>query len=289
MSTPTIDRSSGDGAAPSAVRGRAGRTRCGRFDLRDKPELLLIPLVFVLVMLAWEYTTRLFEVPAYILPPPSDIASTLVEQYRSPRYWTHIRVTSQEVLVGFALGCAAAFPIGIAVSQIRLVEKTLYPYVVAFQTVPKIALAPLFVIWFGFGMSSKIVMTALVCFFPILVNIIEGLRAADQNQIEMLRSLGASRTQIFGKVQLPGALPFVFAGLDIGIVFAVIGAVVGEFVGAQAGLGYLLLQNIYDFDTAGLFGALVTLSLMGLLGHFMVRFLQRRFAFWSDTAQLVAA
>lgn len=283
MSTPTVERRPATGPPAPPIRGR------GRFSLRGKPELVLIPLVFVVIVAAWEYGTQLFEVPAYILPPPSDILSSLIQQYQSPRYWTHIRVTGQEVLAGFALGCALAFLIGVAVAQVRLVEKTLYPYVVAFQTVPKIALAPLFVIWFGFGLTSKVVMTALVCFFPMIVNVIEGLRAADQNQVDMLRSLGASRVQIFRKVQAPGALPFVFAGLDIGIVFAVIGAVVGEFVGAQAGLGYLLLQSIYDFDTAGLFGALVTLSLMGLIGHFIVRALQRRFAFWSDTSRLVAA
>lgn len=284
--TPAPDRAggTGTGAAPPD-----GQPRRGRFDVRDRPELVLVPAVFVAVVLGWEYGTKLFDVPGYILPPPTEIVSTLSEQLQSPRYWTHIWVTGREVILGFGLGCGSAFLLGVAVSQIRLVEKTIYPYVVAFQTVPKIALAPLLVIWFGFGMSSKVVMTALVCFFPMIVNVIEGLRASDQNQIEMLRSLDASRFQIFRKVQIPNALPFIFAGLDIGVIFAVIGAVVGEFVGAQAGLGYLLLQNIYDFDTAGLFGALVTLSAMGLLGHVIVRALQRRFAFWSDSSQVVAA
>jgi NitT/TauT family transport system permease protein len=285
--TPILDRDQAAGAAATTPRARS--TRRGRLDVREKPELVLIPAVFVVVVLGWEYGTRLFDVPAYILPPPSDIVATLSQQLQSPRYWTHVSVTAQETLYGFALGCGSAFLLGVAVSQIRLVEKTIYPYVVAFQTVPKIALAPLFVIWFGFGMTSKVVITALVCFFPMIVNVIEGLRAADQNQIEMMRSLDATRFQIFRKVQIPNALPFIFAGLDIGIIFAVIGAVVGEFVGARAGLGYLLLQYIYDFDTAGLFGALVTLSAMGLLGHFIVRYLQRRFAFWSDTGHTVAA
>lgn len=286
--TPTLDRA--ETAAAGGGRPPPGRRRrLGWFDVREKPELVLIPLVFVVAVLGWEYGTRLFDVPAYILPPPSDIVSSLGEQLQSPRYWTHIWVTAREVVLGFLLGCGSAFLLGVAVSQIRLVEKTIYPYVVAFQTVPKIALAPLFVIWFGFGLTSKVVMTALVCFFPMIVNVIAGLRAADQNQIEMLRSLSASRFQTFRKVQVPSALPFIFAGLDIGIVFAVIGAVVGEFVGAQAGLGYLLLQYIYDFNTAGLFGAMLTLSAMGLIGHFIVRLLQRRFAFWSDTGQLVAA
>jgi NitT/TauT family transport system permease protein len=285
--TPILDRERASGTGPAGPSSQPNRR--GRFDVRDRPELVLIPAVFVVVVLAWEYGTRLFDVPAYILPPPSDIVSSLTLQLQSPRYWTHITVTAQETLLGFALGCGSAFLLGVAVSQIRLVEKTIYPYVVAIQTVPKIALAPLFVVWFGFGMTSKVVVAALVCFFPMIVNVIEGLRSADQNQIEMMRSLDASKFQIFRKVQFPNALPFIFAGLDIGIIFAIIGAVVGEFVGARAGLGYLLLQYIYDFNTAGLFGVLVTLSAMGLLGHSIVRYLQRRFAFWSDTGHTVAA
>lgn len=277
---PTTDPVGTGGPTPRTPR---------RFDVREKPELVLIPATFVFFVLLWEFGTQLFGVPAYVLPPPSDILSSLTAQLQSPRYWTHIRVTGTETALGFALGCGSAFLLGVAVSQIRLVEKTVYPYVVAFQTVPKIALAPLFVIWFGFGLTSKVVVAALVCFFPMIVNVIEGLRAAQQEQIEMMRSLDASGFQIFRKVQFPSALPFIFAGLDIGVIFAVIGAVVGEFVGARAGLGYLLLQNIYDFNTSGLFGVLVTLSAMGLLGHFAVRLLQRRFAFWSDTGQVVAA
>lgn len=273
---------------PVGTGGPAPRRR-RRMDVREKPELVLIPAAFVAIVLLWEYGTKLLDIPAYVLPPPSDIVSSLTTQLQSPRYWAHIRVTGMETALGFVLGCGSAFLLGVAVSQIRLVEKTVYPYVVAFQTVPKIALAPLFVIWFGFGMTSKVVVAALVCFFPMIVNVIEGLRAAQQEQIEMMRSLDATKFQIFRKVQFPSALPFIFAGLDIGIIFAVIGAVVGEFVGARAGLGYLLLQNIYDFNTSGLFGVLVTLSAMGLLGHFVVRLLQRRFAFWSDTGQVVAA
>jgi NitT/TauT family transport system permease protein len=272
-----------------AAAKRRVRAQPGRFDVRERPELLLIPLVFVVFTAAWELGTRLFDVPAYILPPPSDIVRSLSLQLSSGRYWGHVWVTGQEALLGFIIGCGSAFVLGVAVSQFRLVEKTIYPYVVAFQTVPKIALAPLFVIWFGFGITSKVVVAALVCFFPMIVNVIEGLRSADADQIEMMRSLGASKAQIFTKVQFPSSLPFVFAGLDIGIIFAIIGAVVGEFVGARAGLGYLLLQYIYNFNTAGLFGALVTLSAMGLLGHAIVRFAQRRLAFWGDAGQVVAA
>jgi NitT/TauT family transport system permease protein len=174
-----------------------------------------------------------------------------------------------------------ALSLGTAVSQIRVVEKTVMPYVAAIQTIPKVALAPLFVIWFGYGLSSKIVMAAVICFFPMLINVIEGLNSADAERIRMLTVFGASKGQIFKKVKFPSALPFVFAGLDIGIVFAILGAVVGEFLGAQRGLGTLLLQTQYNFDIAGMFAVLIVLSVMGFIGHSTVMALKRKFAFWS--------
>lgn len=259
------------------------------YDVRERPEVVLVPLTFILITGAWELGVALLDVPAFVLPPPSAIFASMVDQVQSAVFWNNVRVTTTETLGGFAIGVVTAFVLGILVSQFRLVEKTVYPYVVAFQTVPKTALAPLFVIWFGFGMTSKIVTAALVSFFPMLINVIEGLRSADTAQIELLRSLGANRRQIFRKVQLPNSMPFVFAGLDIGIVFAIIGAVVGEWVGAREGLGYQLLQYIYNFDIAGLFGVLVTLSLMGYGAHSIIRVAQRKFAFWSEAEHTMAA
>jgi NitT/TauT family transport system permease protein len=260
-----------------------------RFDLRDRPEFVLVPVSFILIVLAWEYGVRLFDVPSFVLPPPSAIWESLINQLQTPRFWNNLWVTTQEIIAGYLLGVTTAFLLGIAVVQSRIVEKTVFPYVVGFQTVPKIALAPLFVIWFGFGLTSKILIAALVSFFPMLINVIEGLRSADQDQIELMRSLDASKRQIFFRVQLPNSMPFVFAGLDIGIVFAIIGAVVAEWVGARAGLGYQLLQYIYDFNIAGLFAVLVVLAVMGLLAHSFIRLLQRRFAGWTETERTVGA
>ena len=260
-----------------------------RLDVREKPELILVPVSFVLLLVIWEFGVRIFEMPAYILPPPTEVYVALTSQMQSPIFWMNFRVTGIEILAGFTLGAVSAFVIAISVVQWRIVEKTVFPYVVALQAVPKIALAPLFVIWFGFGIQSKIVVSALVAFFPILVNTIDGLRSANPDLLELLRSLGATKRQVFMKVQLPNALPFIFAGLDIGIVFAIIGAVVGEFVGAQAGLGYSMLQYIYQFNIAGLFGIIIVLSAMGLTGHIIVRALQRRFAGWADTGHTVGA
>lgn len=272
--------------ANSASNGSGERSR---WDLRERQEIVLVPLLFVLIVLVWELGTNLLQIEEYILPPPSAIFGSLVDQLQSSVFWNNFGVTAQETLIGYVLGVGLALMIGIAVAQIRLVEKTIFPYVVAFQTVPKTALAPLFLIWFGFGIWSKIVTAALVAFFPMLVNVIEGLKSADEDKVEMLRSLDASRWQIFRMVQFPNALPFIFAGLDIGIVFALIGAVVGEFVGARAGLGHQLLQFNFAFDIAGMFAILVVLSVMGLVPHYIVRALQRRFAFWSGGGRVMGA
>jgi NitT/TauT family transport system permease protein len=260
-----------------------------RWDVRERPELWLIPTVFVVVLLAWEFGVKILDVSDFVLPPPSQIADSLWTQLTNDLFWRHFWVTTEETLAGYAIGVATALTLGIGISQVRLLEKTLLPYIVAFQTVPKIALAPLFVVWFGFGLTSKIVMAAVISFFPILINVIEGLRSADSDRIQMLTVFGASKSQIFRMVRLPTALPFIFAGLDIGIVFAILGAVVGEFIGAQEGLGYLLLQTNYNFDIAGMFAVLVVLSVMGMVAHLAIRFAQRKIAFWAEENRVIGA
>lgn len=260
-----------------------------KLDLRERPQLWLVPTVFVVVVLAWEYGVQLFGVDEYVLPRPTQIVDALWLQLNDDLFWGHLWVTTQEALAGFAIGVGAAVLLGTFISQIKIVEATLMPYIVAFQTVPKVALAPLFVVWFGFGLTSKIVMAAVISFFPMLVNVIEGLRAADADKIQMLTVFGANKMQIFKMVRLPSALPFIFAGLDIGIVFAILGAVVGEFIGAKEGLGYLLLQTNYNFDIAGMFAVLVVLSVMGLLAHFVIRLVQRKVAFWAEDTKVIGA
>jgi NitT/TauT family transport system permease protein len=238
-------------------------------------------LVGIAGLFLWHYGVIWSGVDDFILPGPIDVFAGLRMQLADPIFYSHLWVTTQEALAGFFIAAMIALSLGTAVSQIRVVEKTVMPYVAAIQTIPKVALAPLFVIWFGYGLSSKIVMAAVICFFPMLINVIEGLNSADAERIRMLTVFGASKGQIFKKVKFPSALPFVFAGLDIGIVFAILGAVVGEFLGAQRGLGTLLLQTQYNFDIAGMFAVLIVLSVMGFIGHSTVMVLKRKFAFWS--------
>lgn len=248
--------------------------------IRSRPHLSFGILLFLVVMGGWEGAVRLFDIPSLLLPPPSAVLVSLVSSLRSGQLTRHILVTGLEVLGGFALGGGAGFLLGCLIGRFPFLERTVYPYVVAFQTVPKVAIAPLIVIWFGFGLSSKIVTAATICFFPVIANTLVGLRVTPADQVEMMASFMASRGQIFWKARLPHALPYIFAGLDIGIVLAVIGAIVGEFVGAQAGLGYMILQRQFSMDIAGVFAILVILSLFGMVLHEVMRWLERRIVFW---------
>jgi NitT/TauT family transport system permease protein len=168
------------------------------------------------------------------------------------------------------------------VARFEMFNRLIYPYVVAFQTVPKVALAPIIVVWFGFGIWSKVMMSLLICFFPVAVNTIDGLNSVRPEQIMLMRSYRATGWQIFRIVQLANALPYIFAGLDVGIVLSVIGTIVGEFVGTTTGLGRVLLDYNFSFDIAGVFATLVVLSLMGVVLHALLRAIQRRVIFWQQ-------
>ena len=246
-----------------------------------KGDLAISGAALVLFLAAWESIVRLLNVPEIVLPPPTSILEALRAIVMSGAVLSHLGVTVTEVLAGFGLGAVAALVLGTLIAQFRLVDRVVYPYVIALQAVPKVALAPLLVIWFGFGISSKILMTAVIAFFPILVNTIAGLRSVEQDRLDLMVALNASRWQIFRYVRLPTALPFIFAGLDVGIVLSVIGAIVGEFVGANAGLGYLLLVYNADLKIAAVFALLVILAALGIILHAIVQVVQKRVMFWA--------
>ena len=261
------------------------RSRVRRF-LRERPEWLLVPLLFVVATTTWQAVVRGFGVPVYIFPAPSDIGWALVERLGSGVYIEHGLYTLSEALLGFFAAAVAGITVGSVIAQFRIVEKTLYPYLIAIQTTPKVAIAPLFIMWFGFGITSKIIVAAIISFFPILVNVIAGLRSTDVQRIELMQSLRASRWQIFWMVRLPSALPMIFAGLQVAIIFSILGAIVGEFVGSNKGLGNLILQMNFNLDTPGVFGALVCLSAMGITLHVIMHRIQRRLLFWADQTKI---
>ena len=254
--------------------------------LREKPEFVCVPLLFVIVVGAWEWAFHFFEVPIYIAPAPSNIWRALVNGLGSGLLLSNAWYTLAEAMMGFSCAAVAALVLGALIAQSRFLERTLYPYLIAIQTTPKVAIAPLFIIWFGFGMTSKAIMAGVVSFFPILVNVIAGLRSTDHQRIELMRSLRASKWQTFTMVRLPSAAPMIFAGLHIAIIFSILGAIVGEFVGSRKGLGNLIMQMNTNLDTAGVFAALVCLSSMGITLHVLMTWLQRRLLFWVDQNQI---
>lgn len=261
---------------------------CKRRLMRN-PEIITIPVFFIVVVACWEVILRMEEVPTYIFPTPSKITEALGRILQQGRIGGHFWYTFSETMLGFSIGAVGGIAMGTFIAEFALLEKTILPYLVALQTMPKIALAPVLIIWFGYGMSSKIVISALVAFFPVLVNVIAGLKSLDEQKINLMKSLAASRWQIFSKVRLPNSLPYLFAGFDIGIVFAILGAVVGEFVGSQKGLGFLVMQYNLNFDIAGVFATIIILSAMGVSLHLIMVWLQRKVTFWAQPEKVVGA
>lgn len=247
--------------------------------------------LFIALAVLWESIARAGFVPEFVLPAPSAIARRLFQLFASGDVWPHLQATSFAVLSGFALGVGAGFFFGVLVAMVPAVEKYAYPYVVALQTVPKIAIAPLFLIWFGYGIMSKVVIAALVCFFPVLVAVMSAFHTTDRDQLNMMHAFGASRWQIFKELRIWAALPTIFAGLEVSAVFAVIGALVGEFVGAQVGLGYLITALNFNIDVPGVFAVLIILSVLGTFLHAVVRSIGRRLVFWirSDRVAVVGS
>jgi NitT/TauT family transport system permease protein len=257
--------------------------------VRNRPQVVLIPLVFVLFVALWEWVVRAWNVPNFLVPAPSTVAGALARGVRTGLYLTNFWITLFEALVGFVIAAVAGIVLGAIIAQFRLVERTFYPYLVALQTLPKIAIAPLIIVWFGFGISSKVIIAGTVAFFPVLVNVIVGLKTVDAAKLDLMRSLRASRWQTFRLVTFPNALPFVFAGLDIAIVFSVLGAIVGEFVGSQKGLGNLILQFNFSLDVAGVFAVLILLSVMGVALHLVMQAVQRHVIFWAEPDETISA
>jgi len=240
----------------------------------------LSPWLFTVgIFLLWELAVRLFNIPSFIIP---SLSAALAKIPAHPGALAgHVLTTLYETLLGFLLGTLTGILLGTLLSQFRLLEKTLLPFIVGFQSMPKVAVAPLFLIWFGFGLTSKVLIAALITFFPLLVNSLVGLHSVPEDRLDLMRVLSATRWQTFRMVQFPTALPFVFAGLELGVVYSLIGAIVGEFLGGERGLGVLIMQMNLVADIAGVFAALVILSSMGILLHVVIRKVERRVLFWA--------
>jgi NitT/TauT family transport system permease protein len=251
------------------------------------------PLVQVGLLIAylvlWEALIDSGAISPYILPAPSevlrrlwvDIVSIVTGGYMA----THFLVTLQEVIVGCVGGFVLAVVLGVAIAESRVVRVALYPYIIAFNAAPRVAFAPLFLIWFGFGLWSKVAMVIAIAAFPVMVGTIAGMAATDPAMEKLMRALGATRWETFAKVRVPLALPFLFAGLESGVILGVIGAVVGEFAGGSAGLGYIVTVAQQQLNLPQGFSAVILLSVMGFLLHFAVLWTQARVIFWKTTTR----
>lgn len=249
--------------------------------------LLSGALLLVLLGL-WELLVRASGLSALVLPAPSAVAVALWSGLASGYFWPHVAATLQALVLGFAAGSLVGLLAGIALAESQLLERVLKPYVVVSQVVPKLALAPLFVLWFGFGLLPTVLITALICFFPLMENTLTGLRQADAQRLQLFRMLGATRVQTLLRLKLPTALPAILAGLRVAVVLALVGVVVAEFMGASRGLGAVVIAAQGMMDTTLMFAALVLIAAIGLLLYqgclLFERRLLRAHAFSNDCA-----
>jgi NitT/TauT family transport system permease protein len=243
-------------------------------------QALLTITIFVVIIVIWDLYVRLLGLSALVLPSPYQVWLSLVENTLSGRLIDHMWVTLSEVLLGFLLGSVVGVALGTLTAQSPLMRTILGPYILASQAMPKLALAPIIVIWLGFGIAPKVVITALICFFPLLENTIIGLTSTNLHQVELFQVLTASRWQSFIKLRVPNALPVIFAGLRVAITLAVVGAVVGEYVGANRGLGALVIAAQGSFDTPLMFAIFVYLTVVGIVLYKLMELLEQTAFAW---------
>lgn len=266
----------GDAIVQAALGGRAGRGR----RAASAAARIVLPLLTIAALIGlWWLATIVFGWKPFLVPTPKDVWEEMSRQrHLLPG---HVRATLVETLEGFALAIAIAMPVAVAIAYSRLLEATVYPALVALNAIPKIAIAPLLVIWMGFGQGPKIAMVVLICFFPIVLSTATGLKSTPAEFVDLVRSLAASPLQQFVKVRFPASLPYVFVGLKVAITLAVIGSVVGEFVGATEGLGYVIVASGQNANTSLAFAAIVLLSLLSIVLFYALVLAERLLVPWA--------
>ncbi|GLJ62457.1 ABC transporter permease [Microbacterium barkeri] len=266
--TTDITRSTGSASAPKR-------------KPRSSPSQVVGALAVLAALLsAWQFLPGWLNTPRYVVPPLNEVLVALADPVALPRYLQNAGATMIEVALGLAIGVALGLTLALTLAQLPRVYGIVFPYIVAIESIPKVAVAPLFVIWFGFGLTSKVVVVVLLAFFPVLVNTIHGLRSVDRDQIDLFRVNGASALQTRLRLMIPAALPQIFSGLELAVANAMIGAIVAEFVGAQEGLGVLILQAQGRMETPAVFALLIILSAIGIALNVAVRFLRKRIVTW---------
>jgi NitT/TauT family transport system permease protein len=246
---------------------------------RQLPDWLLALSLLVVVTVVWEAAIRLFHVSNFILPAPSAIIGSLIEN--RGKLASATGSTALEILLGFVLAAATGIVVALLIARFERFGRALYPLIVLFQNVPKVALAPIFILWFGFDLAPKIALIVVIAFFPVAIDMLAGLQSVEPSFVALMQSVGASRTKILLRVRIPHSLPYLMAGLKVAITFSVIGAIVGEFAGANHGLGYLIEFASTQLDTALIFAGLTVISALGLAFYYLVELAERLLVPWS--------
>lgn len=260
-----------EAALPSVAQARAPRKRSRTLRrLTDLAWNLVPPLTFAAMVGLWSASISLFKIPAYLLPAPGAVFSRIVTD--AAMLWSHCLITLAEILMGFGLTVVTAIPLGLAIALSRAARQVMYPPLMLMQLVPKIAVAPLFLVWLGFGMESKVLLTVLMTFFPLLLASISGFQILDDRLLYLTQSMGASGMQTFRYLRFPAALPVIFSGIKSSATIAATAAIVAEFVGANQGLGYVLLRGTSTMDIKLTFAVLVVLTFIGIVINYAVEF-----------------
>ena len=241
------------------------------------------PIVLLLVLALWTMAVSVFGVSEFILPTPADVGEAVLRMLADASTWGHVAITLTEVALGFLAALVFGLVAGVVLGRAEWLERALRPVLLAVQVVPKVAFIPLFVIWFGFGVTSKIIMAATLAFFPIMLNVMLGVRSVERGHRDVMLGLGARRWATFRDLELPSTLPYVFAGMEVAIVFAVIGAVVGEFLGGSEGLGYLVVVSLNALDAPQLFAVILLLAALGCLLYLVVNGAKRFVIPWHES------
>ena len=242
--------------------------------------------IFVGIILFWEIIVIIFHIPKHILPVPRDVFKKFVELFNSSVLQDNIFVTLKEILIGYSFGTVFGLFVGYVLAKSRIIEEALSPYILIFQTAPKISMAPLFVLWFGLGITSKVILIALVTFFPVMISIILGIRSTEQDYYYLLKILKAKPWQKLLKVEFMNALPYLLTGLRIAMVLSVTAAVIGEMMGSRKGLGFLLILGNEMYDITLLLTVIITISVFSFVLDLLIRFLQEKLLFWHESMEL---
>lgn len=251
--------------------------------LRKRITWITTPALIILFIAGWHFYVVWFDVSKFILPTPGSVVDGLVELFYTPSTYRHTWITVYETLAGFAIASVVGIGLGAILGKVRWLEQALNPFIIATQVVPKVALIPLFILWFGFGPESKIVISAIIAFFPILTNTLLGIKSVDFGHKDIMISLNASKWQTFLFLEFPSALPAILTGLEVGIVLAIIGAVVGEYLGGSEGLGYLAIATLSAYKVNMLFAVIILLTAVGFVLYAAVAGIRRFAVPWHES------